>query len=910
MIKLNNLERLSDGLHGGRESLVCVLLLAITLCVPAISHATISSVSLVLSQNGKTAEIPLVADLFRSQNDQDPNIDPNWSSHTSDVNRWQLGIKWDNKEVVAKNIDLSADFDWCFKVTSDGTTSYYGPSSNETAFDGTALGSNGRVSFGDQKVYSSSSPVYFKTAGGAKSYTLSFANDIHRALNVRTTILYSTNGYPSAQIWKNMKAIAEVPITEEVTLPYLEANTVYFKNTDGWRDVYVYAWSGNTKLSGEWPGTKMKSFDGAYYYYTFSEAPNNVIFTNYSGVQTADLTFADHALYKNDGTYTKPSTSKEITEIKKSKSAFDESNIPSFYLLGNMDKDGNTNNNDNAAWDATTAMKMSPIVYYNADKTDVDSLVYQTVINKPTDGTGFQHVFFAFIKGTDLNISNGSVTGFKGDKGWEQLYRPEIHDNRDCNALESTLHSPYYDISTSITNGMQAVNPLLSTDQQKADFYILRFNATTSTYNIQFVNGKYIYGTGVNGGSWAPSVSDGTVTGAIEMDYNATGGYYSKTVTMTPGGKFGFCDINSNVFSNSYLEDNDAASTATAETGTIDYCNMAPGKDYGDVPYMNHVAMNNFVSGADAPSKALTFVLPTVGKFNTANATGYQCTIYLYPGKYTSVSDANTEHSGEWFYTYEIPVRLSSKDNTNYYTTYANDYPLSFTENAPSVYTAKYQTATSGAASVLLSSYSDASTYGAIPAKTGVVLKGTSATPKVRVDVSKFNASLYSNTNNELSPVYLNTADNRKVNMTEGTATGTDGTFKKGDAVSYRNYLMTFDANNKLVFSRAETGESYTNRAYLHLTGSEIGVPQYSTYDTEALYNRTYGLAGTENVAAAKEYGFSIMFEDDATTEIKNVSAQSGNGTDDAYYTMEGIRMSKPSTKGLYIHNGKKIIVK
>jgi hypothetical protein len=254
MIKLNNLERLSDGLHGGRKSLFSVVLLAIMLCVPAISHATISSVSLVLSQNGKTAEIPLVADLFRSQNDQDPNIDPNWSSHTSDVNRWQLGIKWDNKEVVAKNIDLSADFDWCFKVTSDGTTSYYGPSSNETAFDGTALGSNGRVSFGDQKVYSSSSPVYFKTAGGAKSYTLSFANDIHRALNVRTTILYSTNGYPSAQIWKNMKAIAEVPITEEVTLPYLEANTVYFKNTDNWANVYVYAWTGSGSSATKYAG--------------------------------------------------------------------------------------------------------------------------------------------------------------------------------------------------------------------------------------------------------------------------------------------------------------------------------------------------------------------------------------------------------------------------------------------------------------------------------------------------------------------------------------------------------------------------------------------------------------------------------------------------------------------------------
>lgn len=81
---------------------------------------------------------------------------------------------------------------------------------------------------------------------------------------------------------------------------------------------------------------------------------------------------------------------------------------------------------------------------------------------------------------------------------------------------------------------------------------------------------------------------------------------------------------------------------------------------------MNHVAMNNFVSGADAPSKALTFVLPTVGKFNTANAKGYQCTIF-YPAS-TPVLRMPIQSMGEWFYTYEIPVVIKCKDNANYYT--------------------------------------------------------------------------------------------------------------------------------------------------------------------------------------------------------------------------------------------------
>lgn len=773
-----------------------------------------TSVSLLLSQDSHTAEIPLIADLFRSQNDN-VDADPGYVSHSTDAKRWQLGIKYDHKQVVAQGINLSSPFDWCFKVTENGIVSYYGPSTNETVFDGASLGSS-RLFYGDQKLTSSSSPVYFKTAGGAKSYTFSYANDIYRCYTGGYQNKYSQSGYPSAQIWINQNAIAEVPAK--------------------------------------------------------------------TGTQQTE---------------------------------YDENSIPSFYLLGNMDKNGNTKNDDNAAWDITTAMKMSPIVYYNSDKTAVDSLVYQTVINKPTDGTGFRHVFFSFVRGTDLTIAtDGTVTAFANGTttGWNQLYRPEIHDNRDCNALEGTLYSPYYDISNTAGNEMQSVNPLLSTEQSNADFYILRFNATTSTYNIQFVNGKYIYGAGVSGGSWTPVVSNGSVTGAIKMDYMMDGGYYTKEVTMTPGGKFGFCDINSNVFSNSYMEDHDPASVSTAETGTVDYCNMASDKELGDVPYMNHVAMSTYVEGSDASSKALTFVLPTVGQYNTACTSGYKCTLRLYPGKYNSASDANNAHSGEWFYTYEIPVRLSSKDNTNYYTTYSSNYPLTFntTENAPSVYTAKYQSATDGTASILMSAYHDASTYGDMPAKTGVVLKGKSATAKVRVDVSKLNALSYTPESNELTPVYLNTDKCRGISMTEGTPTGTDGAFLKGDAVSYRNYLMTFDGSGNLIFSRSKTGVSYTNRAYLHLSGTEIGVPLYSTYDTQALYNRTCGMAATENVATAKEYGFTIVFDDapaSTPTALGGVSV-GGAEEDGAYYSLTGVRMARPSARGIYIHNGKKMIIK
>lgn len=62
--------------------------------------------------------------------------------------------------------------------------------------------------------------------------------------------------------------------------------------------------------------------------------------------------------------------------------------------------------------------------------------------------------------------------------------------------------------------------------------------------------------------------------------------------------------------------------------------------------------------------------------------------------------------------------------------------------------------------------------------------------------------------------------------------------------------------------------------------------------------------------AASPAKGFSILFDDDNTiTGIDNVT-EVGKDSDEApYYNLNGMRVSKP-TKGVYIHNGKKVIIK
>ena len=64
------------------------------------------------------------------------------------------------------------------------------------------------------------------------------------------------------------------------------------------------------------------------------------------------------------------------------------------------------------------------------------------------------------------------------------------------------------------------------------------------------------------------------------------------------------------------------------------------------------------------------------------------------------------------------------------------------------------------------------------------------------------------------------------------------------------------------------------------------------------------------NDSGSSAKGFSIVFEDEESTGISGIAETTGTQAD-AWYTIGGQRLQgKPSTKGLYIVNGKKVIVK
>ncbi|MGN0214922.1 MAG: hypothetical protein ACI4BG_00135, partial [Prevotella sp.] len=63
------------------------------------------------------------------------------------------------------------------------------------------------------------------------------------------------------------------------------------------------------------------------------------------------------------------------------------------------------------------------------------------------------------------------------------------------------------------------------------------------------------------------------------------------------------------------------------------------------------------------------------------------------------------------------------------------------------------------------------------------------------------------------------------------------------------------------------------------------------------------------NSAASPANSFSIVFDDTEVTNISGVAETGKNSSDAPYYNLRGMRVGK-TAKGVYIHNGKKVIIK
>lgn len=141
---------------------------------------------------------------------------------------------------------------------------------------------------------------------------------------------------------------------------------------------------------------------------------------------------------------------------------------------------------------------------------------------------------------------------------------------------------------------------------------------------------------------------------------------------------------------------------------------------------------------------------------------------------------------------------------------------------------------------------------------------------------------------------------------------------KEGETVTYRYYGLgnyhntNYYKENKVgadyigFFRLTPDGRCGANKAYLRMPASaevDGGAFGYISYNSQFI-----GPKDEDDASLAK---MMIVFDDEemgGVTEIKNVETVKTHH-DNAYYTLQGIKVLNP-TKGIYIHNGKKIVIK
>lgn len=101
------------------------------------------------------------------------------------------------------------------------------------------------------------------------------------------------------------------------------------------------------------------------------------------------------------------------------------------------------------------------------------------------------------------------------------------------------------------------------------------------------------------------------------------------------------------------------------------------------------------------------------------------------------------------------------------------------------------------------------------------------------------------------------------------------------------------------------TDGEYTN--FIFTNGSK-GLGFYPTNSGTFPAYKAYLQIPTDSLSVSAREGISFVFENDGTA-IKSVSTDYGQDND-IWYTLDGLRTTKPTQKGIYIHQGKKVNIK
>ena len=547
------------------------------------------------------------------------------------------------------------------------------------------------------------------------------------------------------------------------------------------------------------------------------------------------------------------------------------------YLVGAMGGD----------YTSDKSYSMTKMVY-PADKADADadSIVYVCEVKK---GNNTWDNFF-------LSFSAGDVLG--NNNHWNLLLRPHVQDQMDGQALEGGVF--FFKNDRLDGNQQQALNPLLSEAQkQRYVSYKVYFNATYSTYRIEFYDNFYIAGPAVHGVANTP-VNSGDYFNPehrLAMRTEEVHGvrHYVYTGEFTNGSTFAFF-VNPETYTYNYSENGDSQNV-TGNTGTM-WTTQAP-TGGGDYPFHNHVQWNtdgdNSLGSLGSKNNGIKWTLPT--------------------GTYTLRFYNHAERSGNnQLYTIDKVVTLNNatsvfaetaegeavKHNYGGWRTFSDDCAL-WLPNGIKAYYASEITADD---KVKLTEVED----GMIPAHTGVLIyDGNLLAGSEEIHLYPVPTDYTTDLGDDKTNLFVDCYDQ-------------DYTISYNPENGKYNYFFTcfykklgdFSKSNvPMNFWKTRDKEAKAKKNYTYLQVPDNINPRAFNSNTK---NYEPEPSATNVANNARDYCFLFSLDDLDDPLITGITAPAVENSmetkAEGWYTMQGVKIQKPVKAGMYILNGRKVIVR
>lgn len=531
-----------------------------------------------------------------------------------------------------------------------------------------------------------------------------------------------------------------------------------------------------------------------------------------------------------------------------------------YYLIGNLFK-GTAD--QGAAWSPTDPemrMLMERHEYKNPNDVAVtDSIVYTATVKRPANG--WANVYMGICP--YYLIEDNKFT----DYDWQHIYRPQVDPVIKNNVGSLDGVAPHGGLAIPGSGDWKydysSLNPPIANDVES---FIFSMNITTATYRIDYVHDLYIVGEAVQDGDDASTYWAGAK--AKKMKYDENLGCWQTEVNMQQRGFFRFA--NDMKMSSSFGENEAAPMEPDNVQAGVVYDNL----NEAETQYVNKVnyySESSAAHNADMEQRDIQFWLPkgtyTIKFYAQAENNG------------TAVDNdfARTYYVIEPKFTFHAPVKLGSNENLTQFSHF-KAFSCAHTMKKPegvTMYTAAVKEGTEGK-TVTLTELT--STNNLIPANTGVLLAtkmpgATSAAQEID----------FTTADNPWEAIPFDQMNDLVPHLIKGTV------YSENETGGY-NYIFGYRTLNTTPSGKVTLG-------FFKPTGSNL--PANSAY-----------LQSGFNVTTDAQ-GFAIFYDEDNTTTAIDAVESAATADDNApYYSLQGVRYAGKPAAGIYIHNGKKVIIK